>query len=285
VNPDTPLRSWLFVPGTLADRFGRASTSGADAIVLDLEDAVASDKKTDARDAVSEWLRTDRTEGAARFVRINAPGSDWIDDDCDWLRPLASFIDGIVVPKVEIAEAIEGVAAAIPETPVVPLLETARGILNAVEIIRADIDMPAILFGAEDLTAELGIPRTLEGTELLWARSQVVLAAAVIGAEPIDAVWVDLASPEALLADATRARALGFRGKMAIHPDQVRVINRAFSPSSEEIAAARRVVEADDRAREQGEGVFRLDDRMVDAPVVLRARRVLELAARMGTER
>ena len=284
MTPGTPLRSWLFVPGTLSDRFSRAAASGADAIVLDLEDAVAAAKKAEARDAVGAWLSSDRTEGAARFVRINAPGSDWIDDDCDWLRPLASFIDGIVLPKVEIAEVIEGVARAIEDTPVVPLLETARGILNAVEVIRARAEMPAILFGAEDLTAELGIPRTLEATELLWARSQVVLAAAAIDAEPIDAVWVDLASPESLLADATRARGLGFRGKMAIHPDQVPVINGVFSPSPDEIAAARKLVEADERAREQGEGVFRLDDRMVDAPIILRARRVLELAARISGE-
>lgn len=285
MTPGTPFRSWLFVPGTLSDRFSRAAASGADAIVLDLEDAVAPAKKAGAREAVGAWLSSDRTEGAARFVRINAPGSDWIDDDCDWLRPLAQFVDGIVLPKVEIAEVIEGVAGAIHDTPVVPLLETARGILNAVEIIRARAEMPAILFGAEDLTAELGIPRTLEATELLWARSQVVLAAAAIEAEPIDAVWVDLASPESLLADATRARGLGFRGKMAIHPDQVSVINGVFSPSADEIAAARKLVEADERAREQGEGVFRLDDRMVDAPIILRARRVLELAERIGRDR
>lgn len=254
-------------------------------MVIDLEDAVAPAKKADARDAVGAWLSSDRTEGAARFVRINAAGSDWIDDDCDWLRPLARFVDGIVLPKVESAESIDGVARAIEETPVVPLLETARGILNAVEIIGARSDVPAILFGAEDLTADLGIPRTLEGTELLWARSQVVLAAAAIDAEPIDAVWVDLASPESLLADATRARALGFRGKMAIHPDQVPVINGVFSPSPDEIAAARRLVEADERAREQGDGVFRLDDRMVDAPIILRARRVLDLAERIGRDR
>ena len=285
MTPGTPLRSWLFVPGTLSDRFSRAATSGADAIVLDFEDAVAAAKKADAREAVGKWLSSDRAEGAARFVRINAPGSDWIDDDCDWLRRFASVVDGIVVPKVESAESIEGVAAATPETPVVPLLETARGILNAVQIIGARADVPAVLFGAEDLTAELGIPRTLEGTELLWARSQVVLAAAAIDAEPIDAVWVDLASPESLLADATRARGLGFRGKMAIHPDQVSVINGVFSPSADDIAAARRLVDADERARQQGDGVFRLDDRMVDAPIIMRARRVLELAERIDRDR
>jgi citrate lyase subunit beta/citryl-CoA lyase len=120
----------------------------------------------------------------------------------------------------------------------------------------------------------------VDGDELLYARSRVVLAAATIGADPIDAVWVHLAPPDALRADALRAKALGFRGKMAIHPDQVPIINQVFSPSADEVAAARRLVDADERARAAGDGVFRMDDSMVDAPVIKRARRVLELAAR-----
>jgi citrate lyase subunit beta/citryl-CoA lyase len=140
-----------------------------------------------------------------------------------------------------------------------------------------------VLFGAEDLTAELGIPRTLGGDELLWARSSIVLAAAAIDAEPVDAVWVDLTNPDALRQDAARAKGLGFRGKMAIHPDQVAVINEVFSPTADEIAAARRLVDADDRARDAGEGVYRFDNRMVDAPVIKRARRVLALAEKTAS--
>jgi citrate lyase subunit beta/citryl-CoA lyase len=277
-----PLRSVLFVPGTRADRFSRAFASGADAVVLDLEDAVEAGRKAEARELVGKFVSSLGSDTqSAVFVRINAPVSPWIDDDVDWLRGLQGFVDAVVLPKVEIAAVIDGVADATPDRRVIPLIETARGVMNVSEIILAEAEIPAVLFGAEDLTAELGVPRTLQGEELLYARSAVVIAAATIEAEPIDAVWVDLANPDALRQDATRAKALGFRGKMAIHPDQVGVINEVFSPTAGEIAAARQLVEADDRAREKGEGVFRFGETMVDAPVIKRAKRILELAARL----
>ena len=275
------LRSVLFVPGTRPDRFAKAFSSGADAVVLDLEDAVEAGRKAEARELVGKFVASLGPDTKPSvFVRINAPVSQWIDDDVDWLRGLHGFVDAVVLPKVEIAAVIDGVADATPDRRVIPLIETARGVLNISEIIAADAEIPALLFGAEDLTAELGVPRTLQGEELTYARAAVVIAAATIEAEPIDAVWVDLANPDALRQDATRAKALGFRGKMAIHPDQVGVINDVFSPTAVEIAAARQLVEADARAREAGEGVFRFGDTMVDAPVIKRAKRILELAAR-----
>lgn len=275
------LRSLLFVPGTRPERFTKALSSGADGVVIDLEDAVEAGRKDEARGLVGQFLAGPNDSPAAVFVRINAAGTDWIDDDCEWLRGVQHRIDGIVLPKAESAESIEGVAAAIESRRVIPLLETSRGILYAPDILSAQADIPAVLFGAEDLTAEIGIPRTLEGEELLYARSRVVLAASMVGADPIDAVWVHLETA-GLRSDASRAKALGFAGKMAIHPDQVSVINEVFSPSADEIAAARKLIEADERAREAGDGVFRLDDSMVDAPVIRRARRVLELAERHG---
>jgi len=275
------LRSVLFVPGTRPDRFAKAFSSGADAVVLDLEDAVEAGRKAEARELVGKFVASLGPDTKpAVFVRVNAPVSPWIDDDVDWLRGLHGFVDAVVLPKVEIAAVIDGVADATPDRRVIPLVETARGVMNVSEIIAADAEIPAILFGAEDLTAELGVPRTLQGEELIYARSAVVIAAATIEAEPIDAVWVDFANPEALRQDAARAKALGFRGKMAIHPDQVSVINDVFSPTAAEIAAARQLIEADTRARETGEGVFRFGDTMVDAPVIKRAKRVLELAER-----
>ena len=211
-------------------------------------------------------------------MRVNASGSAWQAEDLVWLASVSGHIEGVVLPKAESSADIERVAALAPAGCVIPLLETARGIIGAAAIASARATIPALLFGAEDFTAELGIPRTLDGEELLLARSQVVLAAAAIGADPIDAVFVDLAAPERLRQDATRARALGFRGKMAIHPDQVATINGVFSPSADEIARARRLIDAADTARRQGEGAFRFEDRMVDAPVIARARRVLALA-------
>jgi len=273
-----PLRSILFVPGNRADRFPRALAAGADAVVFDLEDGVEDGRKADARRAIAEWLAATPASRTARFVRVNASGSAWQAEDLVWLASVSGHIEGVVLPKAESSADIERVAALAPAGCVIPLLETARGIIGAVAIASAPATIPALLFGAEDFTAELGIPRTLDGEELLLARSQVVLAAAAIGADAIDAVFVDLAAPERLRQDATRARALGFRGKMAIHPDQVATINGVFSPSADEIARARRLIDAADTARRQGEGAFRFEDRMVDAPVIARARRVLALA-------
>ena len=273
-----PLRSILFVPGNRADRFPRALAAGADAVVFDLEDGVEDGRKADARGAIAEWLAATPASRTARFVRVNASGSAWQAEDLVWLASVSGHIEGVVLPKAESSADIERVAALAPAGCVIPLLETARGIIGAVAIASAPATIPALLFGAEDFTAELGIPRTLDGEELLLARSQVVLAAAAIGADAIDAVFVDLAAPERLRQDAARARALGFRGKMAIHPDQVATINGVFSPSADEIARARRLIDAADTARRQGEGAFRFEDRMVDAPVIARARRVLALA-------
>jgi citrate lyase subunit beta / citryl-CoA lyase len=274
----TALRSLLFVPGTSANRFAKAVASGADAVFFDLEDAVEAGRKAEARRLVGDWLASTPSGPAARLVRVNAPGSAWIDDDLAWLPAVVGHLDGVVLPKIETPADVERVARAAPDLGLMPMIETSRGVLRAVDIVSADANILALVLGAEDLTAELGIPRTVDGEELCLARSQVVLAAATIGADAIDAVFVDLTAPEALRRDARRARALGFRGKTAIHPDQIAVINDVFSPSAEEIARARRVIDADAAARAQGQGAFRLDDRMVDAPIVARAKRILALA-------
>ena len=270
-----PWRSVLFVPGTSRDRFPKAFAAGADAVVLDLEDGVDAARKAEAREAVGAWLATPSSGSPLRLVRVNAADSSFIADDLSWLQSIDGRYDGVVLPKVESPDQIHRIAAAAPSRRVIPLLETARGILRASDIVSADARIPAVLFGAEDLTAQLGIPRTVEGEELVVARGQVVLAAASIGADPIDAVFVEIANPDRLREDAARARAAGFTGKMAIHPDQVPVINDVFSPSADEVAAARRILEAAESARARGEGAFRLDGRMVDAPVIRRAQRLV----------
>jgi len=269
------LRSVLFVPGTRADRFPKAMTAGADAVVFDLEDGVDASRKAEARATISKWLTSSAASSVARFVRVNGVRTAWIDEDLKWLASVPEHIDAVVVPKVESEQDVERVAAAAPDRRVIPLLETARGIVGAAAIAGANAEIPALLFGAEDLTAELGIPRTLAGDEILLARSQVVLAAATIGAEAVDAVFVDFRAHDRLRQDAVRARALGFRGKMAIHPDQVGIINDVFTPTADEIAEAKRLLEADAAARARGEGAYRVGDQMVDAPVIARAKRLL----------
>lgn len=276
----TAFRSVLFVPGVRPDRFANAMGSGADAIVLDLEDSVDASRKDEARRAVAAFLSTQSAATAVRLVRVNSAGSRWWAQDLEWMGTLPAC-DGVVLPKAESAAQVEELSRAAGGRPVIPLLETARGVLHAAAIAGARASIPAICFGAEDLTAEIGVPRTTAGEELLFARSQVVLAAATIGAEAVDAVFVDIKAVDQLRVDAERARAIGFRGKMAIHPGQIGVINEVFSPSANEIERARRIVEAYDAAAAGGEGVIRLDDRMVDGPVVARARRLLARAAQI----
>lgn len=270
------LRSLLFVPGTRPERFDKALGSGADAVIFDLEDAVEASRKDDARRMVGEFLTAAPPGGPRprRLLRVNPSQSHWFDDDLHLVRRLEG-IDGVVLPKCESREGVSALAAATVSRQVLPLLETPRGILNAASIAAAEPTIPALIFGAEDLTAEIGIPRTIDGDELIFARSQVAIAAAAVGADAIDAVIIDINALDDLRRDARRGRALGFTGKMAIHPSQVSVINEVFTPSADEIARARRIVEAFDDAATKGEGVIRLDDRMVDMPVVARARKLL----------
>jgi citrate lyase subunit beta/citryl-CoA lyase len=268
------IRSLLFVPGTRPDRFASAVASGADAVVLDLEDSVDATRKADARSAVAEFCSGLEVAPVLVFVRINSLWSSWFDEDLQTIGRLES-IAGIVLPKAETPDHVASVAEACFSRHVVPLIETARGVLNAAAIAAATGSIPALLFGAEDLTAQIGIPRTVDGDELVFARSQVVLAATAAGADAIDAVLIDIGATDDLRRDAQRAKALGFRGKMAIHPSQIPIIHDVFSPSVAELAHARRIVDAFDAARAQGDAVIRLDNRMIDLPVVLRARRLL----------
>jgi citrate lyase subunit beta/citryl-CoA lyase len=283
-----PIRSLLFVPGTRQDRFEKAMHSGADAVVFDLEDAVEPAQKERARALIAEFLAAASSTAARRLVRLNAVHTELGATDLEYFRHVEGY-DGILLPKVETPGVLETVARvfvaggprrAVP--PLLPLLESPRAILRAAEIAAADAPVAALLFGAEDLTAQLAVPRTIDGEELIVARGQVVLAAAAVGAEPIDAIFTGLDDLAALRRDADRARAAGFRGKMAIHPKQVAVINEVFTPSPNDVERARRIVEAFERALGAGEGVTRMGGEMVELPVVERARRTLALAARYG---
>jgi citrate lyase beta subunit len=268
------LRSVLFVPGTRPDRFGKALASGSDAVVFDLEDSVEAGRKADARDAIAAALQTAPGTATLRFVRVNAAGSPWFAHDLAAVGRMTG-VDAIVLPKAESPGDVARAAQALASRRVLPILESAAGVLGAAAIARADAEIPALLFGAEDLTAQLAIPRTIDGEEILLARSQVVLAAAVIDADALDAVFIDLQDSDGLRRDALRARALGFRGKMAVHPTQVPVIHEVFTPSPDEVTEARGIVAAYEAALARGEGVIRFRGVMLDVPVVARARRLI----------
>ncbi|MBI2186803.1 MAG: CoA ester lyase [Acidobacteria bacterium] len=276
-----PIRSLLFVPGTRQDRFDKAMNSGADAVALDLEDGVEASQKDRARALVTEYLSRPNTAPVLRLVRFNSLDTALGAADLASLRDIEGF-DGVLLPKVETPGILETAARAFGarRVPLLPLLESPRAIVRAADIAAADASVAALLFGAEDLTAQLGVPRTIDGEELVVARGQVVLAAATVGAEPVDAVFTNLDDLDALRRDCERARRLGFRGKMAVHPKQVPIINEVFTPSAADVDRARRVVEAFEAARASGQGVTRMDDEMIELPIVERARRTLALAAR-----
>lgn len=279
------IRSLLFVPGTRQDRFAKAMNAGADAVVFDLEDSVEAGRKPEARALVAEFLATPGA-GALRLVRFNAVGTPDGEADVEFFSGAQGY-DGVLLPKIDTPGAAEQVArvftrrapsGAVP--PLLLLLETPRAILRAAEIAAADAPVAALLFGAEDFTASLAVERTIDGEELSFARAQIVLAAASVGADAIDAVCTDLNDADSLRRDCQRACALGFRGKMVIHPRQVDVINDVFTPAAAAVVRARRLIDVYEAARAAGQGVTTVDGRMVELPIVERARRTLALDAK-----
>jgi citrate lyase beta subunit len=281
-----PIRSILFVPGTRSDRFDKAMNAGADAVAFDLEDSVEAAQKERARTLIAEFLQRPNASQVLRLVRLNSLDTDVGRADLAFFKDVNGF-DGVLLPKVEVPETLETAARGLATggragSPLLPLLESPRAVLRAGDIASADAPVAALLFGAEDLTARLAVPRTVDGEELVVARGQIVLAAAAVGAEPLDAVFINLDDLTLLRRDCERAKAVGFRGKMAIHPTQVPIINEVFTPLPAEVERAKRVVEAYETALAAGQGVTRVAGQMVELPIVERARRTIALAARYG---
>lgn len=290
-DPASVLRSLLFVPGHRHDMVPKASASGADAIILDLEDAVAPREKAAARRVVAEALEGSLPGRLAVFVRVNSLGSGLVDED---LRGAArARLDGICLPKCEAPADVEAMAARlllaedrlqIPRgrLRVLALVETARGVLEAAAIARQSARICGLVFGAEDFTADAGLVRTRAGAELTPARAAVAIAAHAAGVDPIDGIFADFRDEAGLIADTTEARRLGYTGKTLIHPAQIAPVHRVFAPDPDDVAKARRIVEAFQRATTAESGVVVVDGAMVDRPVVLRAQQLLARAERAG---
>lgn len=267
-------RSYLFVPGDRPERFAKAQASGADAVVLDLEDAVAPAAKEAARQAVSDWLDAGR---GPVVLRINAIGTPWF--AVDLALTARPDVAAVIVPKAERARDLARVRAASPSTPLLPLIETAAGIERLREVAAAP-GVQRLVFGSIDLQLDLGIDG--DGDELLYFRSQLVLASRLAGlTAPVDGVCTALDDPETLRAEALRARRFGFGAKLCIHPRQVAGVNDAFSPSAVELAWARRVVDVAERS---GGAAVAVDGRMVDLPVLRRAQALLQADAAIRTD-
>jgi citrate lyase subunit beta/citryl-CoA lyase len=263
----------------------KARTLPADAVILDLEDGVPPGEKLAARAAV--W-RALTSGGYAPYVilRVNGWGTGLT--EADLRETFAAGVQAVCLPKAETSADVERMAAlletveqeqGLPTGSVALFLmvETALGVLNAYAMARAGRRVRGLCLGGEDLARDLGAVRTKEGVEIAHARAQMVLAARAAGAMAVDTIYPDLSDPDGLLAEARRARQMGYSGKLIVHPAQAEPVHRAFAPTEEEVAYARRVVEAFEAAEARGEGVIALDGHMIDAPVVARAREVLAL--------
>lgn len=268
-----PLRSLLFAPGDDERKLARALESDADAVIADLEDAVAPARKAEARATVAAWAGRPQP-GPKRFVRVNAEAA-LLKSDLEALEALE--LDGLVLPK-----ATPELAARLGGRPVIAIVESAVGLRGAFDLARVD-GVLALLLGSVDLSLDLGLHARPDGLELLWATSQLVVdsAAAETGA-PIDGVHVDVRDSDGLEERTRFVRSLGYGGKACIHPAQVEIVNEIFRPTSEERAEAEAVVAAYERALAAGRGVVEREGRMIDAPVAEQARRILAEEAREG---
>jgi citrate lyase beta subunit len=271
----------LFAPGDDARKLAKAAASTADSVILELEDGVAPERKPLAREQVVETLRQVDFGARERLVRVNAVDSPWF--EADLTMALTARPDGLVLPKVERAGDVAAVDRALAEAERVHglperalalliLIETPRGLIRATELCAASSRLQAVIFGAEDYAGAAGAERTPAATEVLYARSHVVAVCGAFDLQPIDMVFIDFNDPAGLEAECRAGRQLGFVGKQVIHPRQLETVNAAFSPTPAQIAWAERVVAG---FRAAAGGAYALDGKMIDAPVVRQAERIL----------
>jgi len=272
-------RSRLYLPGNTPKFFINAGLHRPDAVILDLEDSVAGTEKDAARLLVRNALRTVNFYGAEKMVRVNA-----LPAGLDDIRALALHgVHVFLLPKTESADVVSAADQLLTQLGsdafLIPLVESAKGVLQAWSIATSSPRVVALAIGLEDYTADLGAQRTAEGRESLWARSQVVNAARAAGVQPLSSVFANIDDQTALLAWARAERGLGFEGIGCLHPRQVAVTHQAFAPTEEEVARAQRILAAYTDALAAGQGVTTVDGMMIDAPVVARAEQIINTVA------
>ena len=284
-----PPRSWLFVPAVHAPAWmPKAFASGADAIIVDLEDATAPADRERAREVVRE-LHLGSGDRPAVFVRVNATPDEL---ELDIVAAAASGADGIVVPKVERPDHIRSAVALLVAAEaragrkdplaIVPLVETPRAVLRALDIADSDARIAGLAFGAGDFAALAGLTRSPGGGEIALARGLVALAAAAAGIGASDTPFLDIGDLAGLRSEAADAARAGFTGKLVIHPTHAMVVNEAFTPTSTDVADARELLDAFERALASGSGASRYKGRMIDNPDAAQAKRVLSRAQVYG---
>jgi len=287
-----PLRSFLFAPGNHARRVANALSLDADAVILDLEDAVATAEKPAARGAVAAALTQPRRSRV--YVRVNAADTEFCYGDL--VAIVRPGLDGIVLPKVESATALatidwllaqlEGEQDLAPRAiDLIPIIETAGGLTNLDMILAAGTRVRRVAFGAGDFTLDVNMAWSRSEAELSFARARIATASRAAGIEaPLDTVWVDLADEEGLEMSARAALGFGFQGKMCIHPKQIAPVHLVFTPGEGEVAFAERVVAAFAEAEAAGSAAIQLDGKFIDYPILYRAQRVLEKMAAIRTK-
>lgn len=284
-------RALLYIPGDSTRKLEKATTLSVDCVCMDMEDGVALNRKSAAREIIAQAMRELDFGDSERCIRINGVGSGLEEDDLK--AALAACPDTIVLPKVETAGQVHWVSAEIESFELaesLPLggirllvdVETARGILNLKEIASADKRLDAIIFGAEDFAASISAIRTDAAWEVFYARSAVVTAAAAFGLGAIDMVTIDFKDLEKIRREADFGAQLGYSGKQIIHPNQIAPVQEAFTPGEDEIAHAQQLVQAFESHQKEGKGAFALNDKMIDMPLVKAAQNVLERARAAG---
>ncbi len=281
------LRTLLFVPGNRTKMIEKAKGVDADALIFDLEDAVPPAEKATARRMVREAIDSGDYRRFKVFVRVNALTTNLLPEDLDAI--VCPNLFGIVLPKTEYAEGVNEVhlmllererRLGLPEghTKILPIIETVRGVLNVSQIAGSHERLIGLSFGAEDFATDLGVERSREGTEGRYPLTQVALYARLTDVTAVDSVFSDVNDDQGLEENARLAKQLGFRGKFVIHPRQIEMVNRIFTPSEREIEWARQVVAAYDEAEARGEASVAVNGKMVDIPIAERARSLLALA-------
>jgi citrate lyase subunit beta/citryl-CoA lyase len=282
-----PLRSFLFAPGNHSRRVEKALTLDADAVILDLEDAVATTEKPATREAVATAFA--RSRRGLLYVRVNAVDTEFCYGDL--VAITQPGLDGVILPKVESTTGLATIDWLLAQLErdrglmpggidLIPIIETARGLDRLGAILATGTRVRRIAFGAGDFTLDVNMTWSRGEAELAHARAAIVTASRAAGIEaPLDTVWIDLTDRDGLEASARTALGFGFQGKMCIHPDQIPIVNRVFTPSDAEIAFAERVAAAFAKAEAEGSAAIQLDGKFIDYPIVYRAQRVLQRIA------
>ena len=281
------MRSLLFTPGNKENMLARARDCRPDVLVPDMEDSVADGDKEAARELIAEWLPRLADHGALLMPRVNAIRTEWFEADVKAVT--VDGVWGISIGKIDSAADISAVSAALDGAEraagvevgrlrLIPWIETALGIVNCFEICRASERIAAVAFGGEDYTADMGVERLDDESNLVYARSTICNAARAAGVLALDTPYFRFRDEAGLASSSLEAKRLGFKGRFAIHPAQIETINVCFAPDDAEIEQARRIVEAFQEAERLGRGSTSLDGRVIDVPVVKRARALLAKA-------